>query len=60
MPNTDLLTENVPFVNNGVRNYTIGDFPQLFADLNLTVCKMRSEGRREGRGRRGEERGGEE
>lgn len=35
VPNTDLQTADVPFVNNGVRNYTIAEFPQLFADMGL-------------------------
>lgn len=36
IPNTDLNTANKPFVSDGVKNYTIADFPQLFLDLNLT------------------------
>lgn len=37
VPNTDLNTGSLAFVSNGQRNYSISDFPQLFADMGLNA-----------------------
>lgn len=38
IPNTDLNTNSVSFVNDGTMNYTIPDFPNLFSKMGSPVC----------------------
>lgn len=39
IPNTDLNTAGIPFVNVKGKNYTIPDFPQLFGDIDSAITQ---------------------